>query len=241
MWYKRRKKWEYSDSRYLRGLVFCDMGWVNHFTGGLVVLRALLGVRRMTDMVMREQTTTMTSRAMAMPFQFLWGGLTPPRSWGRTRRRKEHRWGQEMWGLAARLSTRHVSQIHFDTRNNEEVRNSRGGGGRINNEKEKRVNLGSWVIIVKNLSAHCICLFVCLLWQPACIFCRFGWVADNESCIKNSCFLSQNTPCCLLSLFLYSCGETLESTLTRVINILLTRSHFLRSQHRSCRGVFPRT
>lgn len=32
-------------------------------------------------MVMREQTATMTSRAMAMPFQFLCGGLTPPRSY----------------------------------------------------------------------------------------------------------------------------------------------------------------
>lgn len=31
----------------------------------------LPGVSRMTDMVMREQTTKMTSRAMAMPFQFL--------------------------------------------------------------------------------------------------------------------------------------------------------------------------
>ncbi len=40
----------------------------------------LPGVRRMTDMVMREQTTRMTSRAMAIPFQFLCGGLTPPRS-----------------------------------------------------------------------------------------------------------------------------------------------------------------
>lgn len=65
------------------------------------------------------------------------------------------------------------AQRHFDTqRNNGEVRNSRGG--RINKEKEKRLNLGSWVIIVKNLSAHCICLFVCLLWQPACIFCLFN-------------------------------------------------------------------
>lgn len=31
----------------------------------------LPGVSRMTDMVMREQTTKMTSRAMAIPFQFL--------------------------------------------------------------------------------------------------------------------------------------------------------------------------
>lgn len=29
-----------------------------------------------TDMVMSEQTATMTSREMAMPFQFLWVGLT---------------------------------------------------------------------------------------------------------------------------------------------------------------------
>lgn len=43
---------------------------------------ALPGVSRMTDMVMREQTTRMTIRAMAIPFQFLCGGLTPPRSYG---------------------------------------------------------------------------------------------------------------------------------------------------------------
>lgn len=34
-------------------------------------LPGLPGVSRMTDMVMREQTTKMTSRAMAIPFQFL--------------------------------------------------------------------------------------------------------------------------------------------------------------------------
>lgn len=46
----------------------------------LIMAWVLPGVRRMTDMVMREHTTRMTSRAMAIPFQFLWGGLTPPRS-----------------------------------------------------------------------------------------------------------------------------------------------------------------
>lgn len=79
---------------------------------------SLPGVRRMTDMVMREQTTTMTSRAMAMPFQFLWGGLTPPRSWGRTRRREEHGWGQEWWGSALLRSTRHawyINDTQWDT------------------------------------------------------------------------------------------------------------------------------
>lgn len=48
----------------------------------------LPGVRRMTDIVMREQTTSMTSRAIAIPFQFLWGGLTPPRSCRETHRKK---------------------------------------------------------------------------------------------------------------------------------------------------------
>lgn len=137
VWCKRWKKWECSQFRYLRELLFCDTGWANHFAGGPVVLRALLGVRRMTDMVMREQTTTMTSRAMAMPFQFLWGGLTPPRSWGRTRRRKEHRWGQEMWGLAALLdspldasprSTSAAALWHYNATTGK-CGTQRGGGG----------------------------------------------------------------------------------------------------------------
>lgn len=34
------------------------------------------GVRTTTDMVMSEQTTTITSKEIAMPFQFLCGGLT---------------------------------------------------------------------------------------------------------------------------------------------------------------------
>lgn len=46
----------------------------------------VLGVRRITDIVMREQTTSMTSRAIAIPFQFLWGGLMPPKS---SRKRKK--------------------------------------------------------------------------------------------------------------------------------------------------------
>lgn len=47
------------------------------------------GVRRMTDMVMSEQTNRMTNKAMAIPFQFLWGGLTPPRSYRERQRQKE--------------------------------------------------------------------------------------------------------------------------------------------------------
>lgn len=38
--------------------------------------RDVPGVSTTTDMVMSEQTATMTSREMAMPFQFLWVGLT---------------------------------------------------------------------------------------------------------------------------------------------------------------------
>ena len=40
----------------------------------------LPGVRTTTDMLMSEHTTTMTSREMAMPFQFLCGGLTSTNS-----------------------------------------------------------------------------------------------------------------------------------------------------------------
>lgn len=38
------------------------------------------GVRRMTDMVIREQTPNITSRAITIPFQFLSGGAPAPRS-----------------------------------------------------------------------------------------------------------------------------------------------------------------
>lgn len=41
----------------------------------------LPGVSRMTDMVMSEHTTKITSRAMAIPFQFLCGGLLLPSSY----------------------------------------------------------------------------------------------------------------------------------------------------------------
>ncbi len=43
------------------------------------------GVRTTTDMVMSEQTTTITSREMAMPFQFLCGGLTCTNSCSHTK------------------------------------------------------------------------------------------------------------------------------------------------------------
>lgn len=52
------------------------------------VFAAVPGVRRITDMVMREQTTRMTSRAIAIPFQFLWGGLMPDRSFRDTNTHK---------------------------------------------------------------------------------------------------------------------------------------------------------
>lgn len=38
------------------------------------------GVSRMTEVTMREQMTRMTSSAMAIPFQFLCGGLLPTSS-----------------------------------------------------------------------------------------------------------------------------------------------------------------
>lgn len=39
------------------------------------------GVSRMTEVTIREQMMRMTSRAMAIPFQFLCGGALPTRSW----------------------------------------------------------------------------------------------------------------------------------------------------------------
>lgn len=41
----------------------------------------ILGVRRITEVTIREQMIRMTSRAIAIPFQFLWGGALPTRSW----------------------------------------------------------------------------------------------------------------------------------------------------------------
>lgn len=41
----------------------------------------------MTEIVMREHTARITSSAIAIPFQFLWGGLAPPISYkGRNNR-----------------------------------------------------------------------------------------------------------------------------------------------------------
>lgn len=44
----------------------------------------ILGVSRMTEVTIREQMMRMTSRAMAIPFQFLCGGALPTRSWRTT-------------------------------------------------------------------------------------------------------------------------------------------------------------
>lgn len=41
----------------------------------------ILGVSRITEVTIREQMMRMTSRAMAIPFQFLCGGALPTRSW----------------------------------------------------------------------------------------------------------------------------------------------------------------
>lgn len=40
----------------------------------------ILGVSRITEVTIREQMMRMTSRAMAIPFQFLCGGALPTRS-----------------------------------------------------------------------------------------------------------------------------------------------------------------
>lgn len=238
MYSKRWKKRECSQFRYLRELLFCDMGWVNHFTCYKPYLE-WGGWRTWWWGSRQPRWPAERWRCPSSSSEEDWPRPGPEEGQGEEKNTGEVK-RCEVWLLhspldAAPRSTSAAALWHStQQRGSAELMGGRGGGGWINKEKVKRLNLGSRVIIVKNLSAHCICLFVCLLWQPACIFCLFNWVADNE------CFLSQNTPCCLLSLFLYSCGETLESTLSRVINILLTRSHFLRSQHRSCRS-FPRT
>lgn len=46
----------------------------------IALLQPSLGVSRMTEVTIREQMTRMTSRAMAIPFQFLCGGLLPTSS-----------------------------------------------------------------------------------------------------------------------------------------------------------------
>lgn len=47
---------------------------------------SLPGVSRMTEVTIREQMTRMTSRAIAIPFQFLCGGLLPTSSCNSHRR-----------------------------------------------------------------------------------------------------------------------------------------------------------
>ena len=51
------------------------------------------GVSRMTEVTMSEQMTRMTSRAIAIPFQFLCGGLLPTSSW--TQREHTHTHGKK--------------------------------------------------------------------------------------------------------------------------------------------------
>lgn len=46
------------------------------------MITVLPGVKRITDIVMSEHTTRITSRAIAIPFQFRWGGLLLPISYG---------------------------------------------------------------------------------------------------------------------------------------------------------------
>lgn len=61
--------------------LFCDLS-ISIIVTVIIFLLAtdVPGVRTTTDMVMSEQTTTITSREMAMPFQFLCGGLTSTNS-----------------------------------------------------------------------------------------------------------------------------------------------------------------
>lgn len=44
------------------------------------------GVSRMTEVMIKEQMTRMTSSAIAIPFQFLCGGLLPTSSWEQPRK-----------------------------------------------------------------------------------------------------------------------------------------------------------
>lgn len=53
------------------------------------------GVNRMTEVTISEQMTRMTRRAIAIPFQFLCGGLLPTSSCRERDREEEKRHGEE--------------------------------------------------------------------------------------------------------------------------------------------------
>ncbi len=57
-----------------------------------LVLRRVPGVNRMTEVTISEQMTRMTRRAIAIPFQFLCGGLLPTSSC-----RERQRGGEKTW------------------------------------------------------------------------------------------------------------------------------------------------
>lgn len=60
------------------------------------ILRRVPGVNRMTEVTISEQMTRMTRRAIAIPFQFLCGGLLPTSSY-REKQRGEERHGQKQY------------------------------------------------------------------------------------------------------------------------------------------------
>ena len=59
----------------------------------LPFLRRVPGVNRMTEVTISEQMTRMTRRAIAIPFQFLCGGLLPTSSYRERDREEEERHG----------------------------------------------------------------------------------------------------------------------------------------------------
>lgn len=72
------------------------------------VLCCVPGVNRMTEVTISEQMTRMTRRAIAIPFQFLCGGLLPTSSY-----RERQRGGEKAWSeTVKRLSREGISTTY---------------------------------------------------------------------------------------------------------------------------------
>lgn len=103
------------------------------------MLRRVPGVNRMTEVTISEQMTRMTRRAIAIPFQFLCGGLLPTSSYRDRQRRngqgKDYCGSDSEHGLQGHVWNIMKSKIKKN--NTIRARNARQEAPRKRKESEK--------------------------------------------------------------------------------------------------------
>lgn len=80
-----------------------------------LVLSCVPGVNRMTEVTISEQMTRMTRRAIAIPFQFLCGGLLPTSSCRETQSGGEKTWSEILKKINKNKREEHKSYL-WDSR-----------------------------------------------------------------------------------------------------------------------------